>query len=319
MEEMAMYDREFGVDLSDLPETDGDGALQADQPEADAAENKGGTEDHGAAGEADTARRAQEEDTEDEAAPEEDTEDEAAPEEDTEDEAAPEASGKGGTDTYELHCLGRTLTVDRENVIRYAQKGMDYDRVKQQRDEALSGGKEGVEAAAWRREHEQAVRLVEAMAQRAGLSVTALRDKLRAEELTAEGMSREAAKERVARENAERALAEKDTGRASTQEAQRKEQIRREVAAFQQAHAEVDLKALLPELDDDLKQAGNLEGAFLRHENRRLTQALQTAQETLAAERQNRSNRTRTSGSQSADSGETEPDPFLKYFLQDDI
>lgn len=67
----------------------------------------------------------------------EEAEGEKAAEPASEPEAAP-AAEKPAEDTYTLKHLDETRTVGRDEVIALAQKGMDYDRIREQRDAAAS-------------------------------------------------------------------------------------------------------------------------------------------------------------------------------------
>ena len=67
----------------------------------------------------------------------EEAEDEKAAEPASEPEAAP-AAEKPAEGTYTLKHLDETRTVGRDEVIALAQKGMDYDRIREQRDTAAS-------------------------------------------------------------------------------------------------------------------------------------------------------------------------------------
>ena len=56
----------------------------------------------------------------------------------TELEAAPEAAGPEEGESFELKHLGEAFSVDRERVTELAQKGLDYDRIREKLDAELA-------------------------------------------------------------------------------------------------------------------------------------------------------------------------------------
>lgn len=103
-----------------------------------------------------------------------------------------------------------------------AQKGMDYDRVRQQRDAAR----------AFQQENESTIASLKALAESVspGMTISDLIDRMRVNMLVAQDVPEAVATERVARENAERMLREKSD--AESAEATKKERVNAEIRDF---------------------------------------------------------------------------------------
>lgn len=112
-----------------------------------------------------------------------------------------------------------------------AQKGMDYDRVRQQRDAAR----------AFQQENESTIASLKALAESVspGMTISDLIDRMRVNMLVAQDVPEAVATERVARENAERMLREKSD--AESAEATKKERVNAEIRDFQAKYPGVDV------------------------------------------------------------------------------
>lgn len=294
MEDFKLYDEEFDVDLSDLDVTD-DEAF-------DDAEEELGVES--AAEEGDDASAAEEEIEEEGAEAEEDDDGSS----DGSDGKAPPAEG------FTLKWMSDTRTVSREEVIQLAQKGMDYDRVKTQRDEYKARADE---AEKFRKENAQLVEELNAlMAESGQKNASDFFDAIRVEKLAKNGVGRDVAVEKVARQRAERQLSErmKESKKANEKQAA----LKKDLDDFRKAYPNVELsKKLLSDLSEDLKTTGNLSLAYARFENRRLLEENRKLQAKKAADDKNRSNRKRSAGSQKSAGEGKKNDAFLETLLSD--
>lgn len=208
---------------------------------------------------------------------------------------------------FELKHLGTVSQVGREEVIVLAQKGMDYDRIKSERDSADEelnsfGGAENI-----RRLQEMESFLKELAAPMGG-DIQALMDSTRARVMADRtGVSHEVALERVKLDRERRAFeAEKQKG-ASAEAAKNAEEQRRKdsFAKFSRQYAEVEPNTIPNEVWDEFHAGADLSDAYARHENRLMKQEIKTLRERAEAAERNALNRQRAVGSQkSAGQGE---------------
>lgn len=200
-------------------------------------------------------------------------------------------------DTFTLKHLDEVKTVGRDEVVTLAQKGMDYDRIRAARDE-LQGKVDQTKAA-----HA----LVEEYAKRNGMTVPEYLDYCREQALVTQGVSQETAKARVALDKererisaeAQRVLRARAPQEVAAQEAQARKQS---FAEFYVVYPEVKPDAVPKEVWAQVAKGVPLITAYTKHENQRLKAE-------LAAQRQNKANVGRTTGSQ-VSAGEHSIDPF---------
>lgn len=205
--------------------------------------------------------------------------------------AAPEVRQEESADQrFELKHLEETRSVDRDEVIRLAQKGMDYDRIREERDSV-------------RPELKLYKDFLSELANESGLTVTELIDSVRAKRLEAsekekgneisEGdallrvqREREAAqKAKPAEENTERTEKEKPT------EVQAEDSRRESFARFAREYPDVKAEDIPAKVWQDFAaNKGDLADIYARHENTALKAK-------IAAMERNEDNRKRSTGS----------------------
>lgn len=228
-----------------------------------------------------------------------------------------EASGAESGETFTLKVLGVEQTVGRDEVIQLAQKGKDYDRVKEA-SERLKTEVEGLRD--FRSKNEADLRELRAYMEESGAeSVGDVLDAMRINAMAAKGVSREVAAERVKNARLQRQLQEKEERITADETQQRK--VQGDLNEFRKAYPDVAVdKSLLEQLADDIRVTGNLTAAYQRRENRRLSEELEKAKSDLAAEKQNQSNKQRSGGSQKSNSGNSETwlDQFQQGLLSED-
>lgn len=179
--------------------------------------------------------------------------------------------------------------VNRQELIAMAQKGWDYDAVRQERDE-LREYRQGTEAA---------LQAVKAYAERSGMTVEQYLDYCREQELVAGGMSRETAQAQLAVEKRQAALDAREAREAADKKAREtQEQIERERAqarekefdAFMAAYPDVKAADIPKEVWAAVAKGESLTTAYTMHVN----EALKAK---LAAQQQNEKNAARSPGS----------------------
>lgn len=228
---------------------------------------------------------------------------ETAPKEETpaEPEKAPENApqeepGQDQPETFTLKRMGETRQVSREDLISMAQKGWDYDTVKQERDQLRQ----------YRQEADPALELVKTAAAESGMDVAGYINWCRQQSFMRQGMNEQDAKNKVAMENERAALDRRQAAltaqeqaqtSAQAQAARRQEQIKADVANFNRVYPGVDPKSISPDVWAAVQKGDSLTNAYTMSENKRLQAELATKQQELAAERQNKANQAKAPGS----------------------
>ena len=274
-----LMDEEFGVDLSDLfPEEGGDN--QTDEPM--------------------------------EGAPETEPTEPAAPAEDKPAEGEPE--NKPAEEEFELKFNKETRKVGRQEMIDWAQKGLNHDRMQQQRDQFRT---ERDELAKYKEENGSLLELLGTVAQQSNMQpvdfLNAMRDNL----LVSKGMSRETAKERIAREDAEKKIKSEAAAQQQKQDQENAEKQRRErdIQDFLRIYGKVDAKSIPQEVWKEANETGSLVAAYGRYQNQQLQKQIKDLETKLAAKDKNEENRKKTVGSMKSDGNGDQDDDFLSGFM----
>lgn len=192
-------------------------------------------------------------------------------------------------ETFTLKHLDQVRQVGKEEVVTLAQKGLDYDRIRTERDELRQ----------YRQEADPALGLVKGYAEKNGMTVAQYIDYCRKQELIGQGVNEPTAQAQVELER-QRAQLEAQT-RADQEARQRQEAITRQVQERQEARKR-DMTAFLEtfpgvkgadvprEVWARVAAGESLVAAYAVYQNQQL-------QAQLAALKQNRENAARTPGS----------------------
>ena len=206
-------------------------------------------------------------------------------------ESGRESGNQGeGEEQFSLKVNGNTYQVPREKMTELAQKGMDYDRVRQQRDAAR----------AFQQENESTIASLKALAESVspGMTISDLIDRMRVNMLVAQDVPEAVSTERVARENAERMLREKSD--AESAEATKKERVNAEIRDFQAKYPGVDVSEReIREMSGDLAAGMSFVEAYQKRQLQEKESALESLRRQLEAEKKNNQNRASSPGSQS--------------------
>lgn len=218
------------------------------------------------------------------------------------DAAKEEAAKADQPEVFVLKHLGEEKTVSREEAVALAQKGMDYDRIRTERDELRQ----------YRQEADPALGLVRGYAERSGMSVPEYIDHCRKQELIAQGVNEQTAAAQVAVEKQQAELRAQSVEAEARQqrEAEQSRQIRereearqRDIAAFLETFPEVKADSIPKEVWEMVAKGQRLVSAYTLHQNRQL-------QAELAAERQNKRAAAINTGSRSTAGAESAKNIF---------
>lgn len=234
--------------------------------------------------------------------PEAEGEDGEKSEEQAEDKPAEEADH-----SFVLNYMGENRTVTRDEAIALAQKGMDYDRIRQSRDEVITEKDRLQKSLAPLDElaKSQGITLeqlvdnahVAALMQKDNLSAEAARERVQLERRAREISEREAAlKQKEAQDDTAKAEADKRTA---------------DIRKFIEAYPEIDPKSIPKEVWAQVSKGSTLTEAYARHESAQLKLALE-------AEKKNRENAARSAGSRTTDGKDDKKDLIDKYWDEDD-
>lgn len=239
--------------------------------------------------------------------------DNSAEDEDVDDSEDDGADGDGEGDsgntdadkTFTIKVNKEERTVTLEEMTALAQKGADYDRVKEQNTkhqqtiEDLRSKLEGVSS-------QQAVLdILDTIAQKSGSTLEQL-----AESLYVNFRKSAGASEDVAREELKSARLEKELNGYKAKQTQQQEQeknsesrVRRDVEEFRKEYPSVDItEDLINKLAPDIQNGMSLSAAYRKYEKAQDSAKIAELERKLAAKAQNDKNKKRSPGSQT-DSG----------------
>lgn len=268
------------------PETDSTSAMDDDWDDIDLSDVMDNS---------DMGREQEEPEESEEQTPEADQQTEE-PQEDNEEKPAEgdaePAEESGETQTFELKFLGETKTVNKEEVVTLAQKGLNYDKVLGERDTA----KQEVSRL---QEYES---FLKELAQMDGRSVDDLMDATRAELLAKkEGLDQSVALQRIKldrdRKTFEAEKAQKEAEKRETEEADRKRS--EQFIQFHNSYPDVDPKDIPQEVWAKFREGMPLITAYSVYENKKLREEVKSWKDKAETAEQNAKNKERSTGSQS--------------------
>ena len=257
-----------------------------------------------------------------------DTDDDSAENEDTNDSGGNGADGDeedegGNTDadqtfTLKVNKVERKVTL--EEMTTLAQKGADYDRVKEQNTKHqqtiadLQSKLDGVSS------QQSVLDILGNIAQKSNLSLEQL-----AESLYINFRKSAGASEDVAREELKSAKLEKELNSYKAKQAQQQEQetdaearAKRDLEDFTREYPEVELtEELVDKLVPDIQNGMSLSAAYRKHEKSQDSARIAELERQLAAEKQNNRNKRRSPGSQKdagANAQKTDFDEFAASY-----
>ena len=242
------------------------------------------------------------------------------PEEEAPEAEKPEESGEllpepeAETDQFKLKVLGEELTVSREEVIALAQKGKDYDRIKDKLSELTAEKAKTDESMGFLRE----------LAETQHMTVDELVDHTRAQVLAQrEGIDMSIARGRVKNDRRERALAHKENRlkeQETQKEAQNQEAIKRQegIKAFLAKYKNVDPNTIPQEVWRDVSAGESLLSAYTRYENGLFKREIEALNAKLKAQEQDRKNRERSAGSRQTEGKSRVRDEWDVSWYDDD-
>lgn len=219
---------------------------------------------------------------------------------------APPLLGMTDGRTWTLNYLGQAVTASEADMVTLAQKGLDYDRIRSEYDEARP-----------------VMDLFRDYAKRSGITVPEYLGRIREQAKQAEGMSQEEARRAVELEDREAVVAAQEAVRRQQEEAQRRELARRQaVDARMQADLR-EFREVFPEAAQDpasiprevweaVRNGRTLVGAYAAYSQRTRQEA--AAREEALRAQQARNEAASAGSMRSQDGGKGPRDPFAEGF-----
>ena len=283
-----LMDDEFGVDLSDIVDEEAQDGNQTDDVDT----------------------------------PEE-AEDRQQDTEPTQDPAQPEANGAPDTqqpqqepELFELKVNKGIQKVTMDQMKEYAQQGLDYGRVRQQRDSLQQSLNDQLQ---WRSQNEAHLNELSEVAKAAGMDIPGLISSLRVNMLVQQGMSRETAQERIRAERAERQVAAnqqqaQQQRSAQAQQEQARQRQEQDVQNFLRIYSGVDPKTIPQSVWAEVRNGDTLVSAYGRYQNQQLQNQIKELNAKLEAQKQNNNNKQRSLGSVKSSGNNSVKDDFMEGF-----
>lgn len=213
------------------------------------------------------------------------------------------------TDQFTLKHLDETKTVSREEVVTLAQKGMDYDRLKQKSEERFMALESEKKLA------ETRISIFDEIAKRGGFrDVDELVENIQAEQLAEQiGTDKETALKQVRLEKKEKELLEKEQ-RLTTEKTSRNK-VDDDARAFIDKHPSVDFNAIPKEVWDKVNSGESLLTAYDEFMTENAQKELAAENERLKAEleaaKKNADNKSRSTGSATSAGKDSVSDPWI--------
>ena len=217
---------------------------------------------------------------------------------------------------FELKFLGETKQYTRDEMTTLAQKGMNHDRILQQRDDLQQFKAQNEESLL-------ALDRIASMLEIKGANPKEVRDNLlRAMEKNVRrqrGESEAEAEANIRAEAANRQLQTYQSQEQAAMEQQRAAQERqqRDFREFVQRYPGLDPKTIPVTVWNDVRKGEPLVSAYGKYEMQQLKEENHRLQQQLSAKAQNDKNKENSLGSMKSGSGVPKTDPFLDELFRD--
>ena len=204
---------------------------------------------------------------------------------------------------FDLKFLGETKQYTREEMTTLAQKGMNHDRILQQRD-ALQQFKS---------QHESVIDDLGRIAKQFGMDPADLLHSMEKNLRRQRGESDAEAEANIRAERADRQLQARQQVETQQAEIQRRQQA--DIRAFVDKHPNLDPKTIPQSVWEAVRQGDTLVNAYDRYEAEQLRAENQRLQQQLAVQAQNAKNKQNSLGSMKSGSHTMKVDPFMEGFM----
>lgn len=241
----------------------------------------------------------------------------------SETEKSAEKDGKPGGESFTIKVNREEKTLTREEMTALAQKGFDYDRVRQQRDESRqeleSVQKQLGDVQALKAElegNQEILSMLGMISESSRVPLGELVESMYINMKKNQGMDENAAREALRADKLQKKLDSENVRREqeTTSQDSQAERAQREVAEFRQQYPDVQItEALVDSLMADVQSGMSMVGAYQKAESARKDAEIADLKRQLEAEKQNRKNKESSPGSQSDSGGRRAKSDFEDF------
>lgn len=203
---------------------------------------------------------------------------------------------------FELNHMGNVSKHTREETIALAQKGQDYDRIRQQRDDLQQ----------FRSQNEEVISDLGRIAQQFGMEPAALLASMESNLLRQQGKTQAEADAIIRANKADRQLQAQQQARQQQENLQRRQQ--EDMREFIRRYPNMDYKTIPASVWEAVKGGETLVNAYSRHEMQQLKAENQRLQQQIAAQTQNTKNKQTSLGSMKSGASTPKIDAFMEGF-----
>lgn len=217
-------------------------------------------------------------------------------------------------DSFTIKVNKEERTVTREEVISLAQKGADYDRVKEQLTQTRQQNQTLLEQAEKNRE---VLDVLQMLADGTNMPLDQFVDQLHVNFLVKGGKTEGEAREKIRADRAEKQLNESKTKETAvkSEETAAQDRAQREIAEFHKDFPGVELtEELCGKLMADVQSGMSLSNAYRKQEAAKKDAEIAELKRQLEAEKQNKRNRSNSPGSQRDSGGNRSRSPEDEFF-----
>jgi hypothetical protein len=210
---------------------------------------------------------------------------------------------------FELKFLGETKQYTRDEMTTLAQKGMNHDRILQQRDDLQQ----------YRSANEPLVNDLGRIAQQFGMQPSELLASMETNLLRQQGKTQAEAEAIIRADKANRQLqsyqSQEQAARQQQMAAQQRQQ--QDIREFVQRYPGLDPKTIPTSVWQDVRKGETLVNAYGKYEMQQMREENQRLQQQLNAKAQNDKNKENSLGSMQSGSATPKTDPFLDELFRD--
>lgn len=217
-------------------------------------------------------------------------------------ETAAEQEPAAEPELFELNHMGNVSKHTREETTALAQKGMDYDRIRQQRDDLQQ----------FRSQHEDVISDLGRIAQQFGMEPAALLNSMETNLLRQQGKTQAEAEAILRANKADRQIQAQQQAQKQQEAVQRRQQ--EDMQEFIRRYPNMDYKTIPASVWEAVKGGETLVNAYSRYEMQQLKAENQRLQQQIAAQTQNTKNKQTSLGSMRSGASTPKIDDFLEGF-----
>lgn len=239
---------------------------------------------------------------------------EAQEENSAEESSKPEDGSEGQTFTLKVNKEDHKVTL--EEMTAYAQKGVDYDRVKEQNARLRQTNTELQEKIDGLAANQGVMDIIDMIAQKSGSTTDQIAEMLYVNFRKNAGASEDAAREELKSARLQKQLdaVNKQKNEQQAKEDDAQERAKRDLAQFQSEYPDVSLtEELVDKLKADIQGGMSLSAAYRKYERAQEAAKIAELQRKLNANAQNEKNRKRSPGSQTDSGGSRQKDMFDEF------